>query len=347
MAVNRACLILASSMATSHALPAVGGDAVARLQPGGGRRAATVAASGACLPCPLAVGALDLMAKCHTLPAGRGSVMAGPQHGGGHWAPASGTSGACPPFALAVMTAIVTVAIPRTVEVTTAEAAPLPSSLGMRLRAAQRGTTAISGRLGDDDLEPRPLAFTARNGCVLAVESPPSLPRQLAAAGVGPARPTAESRLGGARTLVPRRADASPAPSWLRLRRRHDPPMTPRGVGWRSSNRSMSGMAWAALPEADRSSDAVSWARFVVPGGRSSCRDVVPLASVPWLLAVAVSTAALRQGPCVAGLAMPWTSWRGVGRLRAFAPHPEGALRPRLVPSQGVVRRPAFAPRNE
>jgi hypothetical protein len=67
--------------------------------------------------------------------------------------------------------------------------------------------------LRDANLEPHPLASTARNGLVLAVESPLSPLRRRAAAGVGWARPTAVLRLGGARTLVLRRSPATPASS--------------------------------------------------------------------------------------------------------------------------------------
>jgi hypothetical protein len=75
------------------------------------------------------------------------------------------------------------------------------------------GTCAAHGASWDADLEPHPLAPTARSGLVLAVESPPSPLRHRAAAGVGWARPTAVLRLGGARILVLRCPDAPPASS--------------------------------------------------------------------------------------------------------------------------------------
>ncbi len=109
----------------------------------------------------------------------------------------------------------------------------------------------------------------------------------------------------------------------------------------------MSGTALAALTGADRSSDLDATERFPSASRLTACVVLLRLVSLSELLAVCVGTAAVQRWRRVAGLGVPWTSWRGVGRLRAFAPHPEGALRPRLVPSWGVARPVAFAPRIE
>jgi hypothetical protein len=133
-------------------------------------------------------------------------------------------------------------------------------------------------------------------------------------------------------------------------------------------------MAPAVMAEDDRLADLGDVARILVPSGFTDC-DAHTVAApttmvmvtllfglvlhgdavhnlaetMTWILAVALTVGplAVPRWPCVAGLEVPRTSWRGVGRLRAFAPHPEGALRPRLVPLRGVARPPAFAPRTE
>ncbi len=116
----------------------------------------------------------------------------------------------------------------------------------------------------------------------------------------------------------------------------------------------MSGMALAAMAKDDRSSDFGSMMLvklvLMLLGQVMNMTVLRNLAGImtqsrPADLTVGV-LAALRWR-CVAGSGVSRTSRRGVGRLRAFAPHSEGALRPRLVPLWGVARLRAFAPRNE
>jgi hypothetical protein len=210
--------------AMDHMLPDVPGSKVVGLQPGGGRGASETGAFWTCPPRPLAVGRLGARATSHTLPATCGGAVARPQPGGGCQAPALGPSGACPPCTLAARGSsgggsnystkvITTLSTDLPMEVPAEAEVAVHAQAWRGICPLLGGAIAAHGLPWEVGLKPHLLASTARSGLVLAVESPLSPLRQSAVAGVGWARPAAVLRLGGARTLVPCRADASPASS--------------------------------------------------------------------------------------------------------------------------------------
>ncbi len=228
--------------------------------------------------------------------------------------PARGASGACPPHALAIMAVISVVRSARAARTRPSWLVTARASTGPMDDAATRGGATLLGWPWESDLEPHPQAPTARNGLVLAMESPLSPLQQLAAAGVGWARPTAGWRLGGASSLVPRRSDAAPARAQLLLRRSNDPPRVPRGTGWWPSNRLMSVASLAVLAEDGRSLYLGS-ATVEAGPARADARSTVPMLMhapvvealwhMPLLAPMAWLTVLAGGAPCTRALGAP------------------------------------------